>query len=82
MPIYEIQPVASWFVVSKQSAAGGIPFSYGEPSWAKLEQLLDDPTRDSFVRSKEHWGDSPETYPEFALKLRASIEEAETKWLV
>jgi len=82
MPIHGIQSMASWFVFSKQSAAGGIPFSYVEPSWAKLEQLLDDPTRVSFVRSKELWDDLPETYPEFALKLRASIEEAETKWLV
>ncbi|OUS36638.1 mannitol-1-phosphate 5-dehydrogenase [Rhodobacterales bacterium 56_14_T64] len=82
MPTYGIQSVASWFVFAKQSAAGRIPFSYVEPSWAKLEQMLEDPTKDSFVQSKELWGDLPETYPEFALKLRASIEEAETKWLV
>ncbi|PCJ07558.1 MAG: mannitol-1-phosphate 5-dehydrogenase [Rhodobacteraceae bacterium] len=82
MPLYGIRSVASWFVFAKQVAAGRIPFPYVEPSWAKLVQMLEDPTKDSFVNSKELWGDLPETYPEFALTLRASIEEAEKKWLV
>jgi hypothetical protein len=37
---------------------------------------------DSFVTSRQLWGDLPETYPEFAANLRQQITELEAKWPV
>jgi hypothetical protein len=79
MPTYAIRSIASWYVFARLVAAGKIPFNYVEPSWADLEAMLGN---DSFITSRQLWGDLPETYPEFAATLRREITELEAKWPV
>jgi D-arabinitol 4-dehydrogenase len=82
VPHFGIASIASWYVFAKLVEAGKMPTAYVEPSWTELVHLLADPTKDRFIHSEKLWGDLPKTYPEFALQLRVSIEEAEKKWLV
>ncbi|MCO4848610.1 MAG: mannitol dehydrogenase family protein [Yoonia sp.] len=79
MPTYAIRSIASWYVFARHVAAGKIPFKYVEPSWADLEAMFGN---DSFVTSRQLWGDLPEIYPEFAATLRREITELEAKWPV
>jgi hypothetical protein len=79
MPIYAIRSIASWYVFSRQVAAGKIPFKYVEPSWDDLKALLG---TEAFLTNRQLWGDLPETYPEFATTLGREIKELESKWLV
>jgi D-arabinitol 4-dehydrogenase len=82
VPHYGLASIASWYVFAKLVEVGKMPTTYVEPSWAELAHMLADPTKDRFIHSEKLWGDLPKTYPEFALQLRVSIEEAEKKWLV
>ncbi|WP_368187089.1 mannitol dehydrogenase family protein [Aestuariibius sp. HNIBRBA575] len=82
IPRHGLRSVASWYVFAKHVAAGRIPFKYVEPGWDEIVHLIKDPSMDRFVLSTKLWGDLPETYPEFARTLRASITEVETQWPV
>jgi mannitol-1-phosphate/altronate dehydrogenase len=79
IPKYTIRSIASWYVFSTHVAAGKIPFKYVEPSWDDLSGMLN---TDTFVTSRQLWGDLPEIYPEFAANLRQEITELEAKWPV
>ena len=79
LPVHAIKSIASWYVFANHAAAGKIPFKYVEPSWDDLQAMLGN---DSFVTSRQLWGDLPETYPEFAANLRQQITELEAKWPV
>ncbi|MEO0402841.1 MAG: mannitol dehydrogenase family protein [Pseudomonadota bacterium] len=79
MPIHAIHSIAGWYVFARHVAAGKIPFIYVEPSWDDLTAMLGN---DSFITSRQLWGDLPETYPEFAATLRRKIAELEAKWPV
>lgn len=81
-PHFGLRSVASWYVFAQHVAAGRIPFSYLEPSWAQLEAMLTQDGRSSFVTSAQLWGDLPQTYPQFASLLADSITEMEAKWPV
>ena len=79
VPEYAIRSIASWYVFAQHVAAGKIPFNYVEPSWTDLSEMLG---RDTFITSRQLWGDIPETHPLFAETLRQEISELETKWPV
>ncbi len=79
MPTNAIKSIASWYVFARHAEAGKIPFKYVEPSWDDLKAMLG---HDSFVTSRQLWGDLPETYPEFAATMRQEITELEAKWPV
>ncbi|WP_439155529.1 mannitol dehydrogenase family protein [Yoonia sp.] len=82
MPDCGIAAAASWYVFAKHVAAGRIGFDYLEPGWDLLMPMLSDDGKDSFVTSRQLWGDLPVIYPAFADALRAQIKEKETKWPV
>ena len=77
LPTYTIRSIASWYVFACHVAAGKIAFKYVEPNWVDLERMLGN---DTFVTSRQLWGNLPETYPEFAVTLRREITELEAKW--
>ena len=79
IPNFAIQSIASWYQFARHCKAGKIAFTYLEPSWVELEQMLDS---DEFVTSSQLWGDIPQTYPIFAETLRREISEMEQKWPV
>ena len=79
LPKASIRSIASWHQFAKHVAAGKMPFKYIEPSWDDLESMLGN---DTFITSRQLWGDLPETYPEFADTLRSEISELEQKWPV
>lgn len=79
VPTHSIRSIASWHQFARHVAAGTIPFTYVEPSWAQLESMLGS---DAFITSRPLWGDIPEQYPIFCETLRQEIGEMEVKWPV
>jgi len=79
LPTYTIRSIASWYVFALHVDAGKIGFDYVEPSWSDLKAMLG---TDSFITSRQLWGELPETYPEFADILRREISDTELKWPV
>ncbi len=80
MPTHGIRSIASWYVFAKHVNAGRIPFDYLEPSWDQLKDMLTDEGRETFITSRQLWGDLPETYPDFADALREGLKEMDEKW--
>jgi len=78
-PVFALRSIASWYVFARHVQAGKIPFKYIEPSWDDLQAMLG---TDSFLTSRQLWGDLPETYPSFSQTLRREITEMETQWPV
>ena len=76
-PVHAIRSIASWHHFARYVAAGKIPFEYVEPSWDQLSDMLG---KDSFVTSRQLWGDIPENYPEFAALLQREINKMEATW--
>lgn len=79
LPTYSIRSIASWYVFAQHVDAGKIGFDYVEPGWSDLKTMLG---TDSFISSRQLWGELPETYPEFAETLRREINDMELKWPV
>jgi len=79
VPVYAIRSIASWFVFAQHVNAGNIPFDYREPAWKELKSML---SSETFITSRQLWGDVPATYPAFAETLRHEIAEMESKWPV
>ena len=79
MPVHSIGSIASWYVFALHVDAGNIGFKYVEPGWDELKSMLG---TDSFVTSRQLWGDLPVNFPEFADTLRQKIKETESKWPV
>ena len=78
-----LRSVASWYVFAKHVAAGTIPFTYLEPSWATLEDMLQgDAGLDAFCTSKLLWADLPDRFQDFSNALRGAIKEMELTWPV
>jgi len=76
-PVHAIRSIASWHHFARYVAAGKIPFEYVEPIWDQLSDMLG---KDSFVTSRQLWGDIPENYPEFAALLQREINKMEATW--
>ena len=79
LPTHAIRSIASWHQFACHVAAGNIPFTYVEPSWAQLKPMLGS---DDFVTSHLLWGEIPEQYPIFCQTLRQELAETEIKWPV
>ena len=79
VPLATIKSIASWYVFARHVAADKMPFTYIEPSWDKLSQLLG--THD-FLTSEQLWGDTPQNHPEFISLLQQEIAVLEEKWPV
>ncbi|MEP0942131.1 MAG: mannitol dehydrogenase family protein [Rhizobiaceae bacterium] len=72
--------IAGWYVYARRFAAGQMPVHYNEPYWDQLSPLLAEGQEETFSRTKQLWGDVPESYPEFVSGLVSAIEEVESKW--
>ena len=72
--------IAGWYVYARRFAAGQMPVHYNEPYWDQLAPLLEPGQEESFSRTKQLWGDIPDTNPDFVSDLVAAIKEVESKW--
>lgn len=79
MPIYSIRSIASWYVFALHVDAGKVEFEYVDPAWIELKEMLG---TESFITSRQLWGELPSSYPEFAETLRREINDMELKWPV
>jgi len=78
-PTYAIRSIASWYVFALHVDAGKVNFKYIEPAWPELKAMLG---TESFISSRQLWGELPARYPEFTETLRQEITTMESKWLV
>ena len=72
--------IAGWYVYARRFAAGQMPVHYNEPYWDQLAPLLQQGQEETFSRTKQLWGDIPDTYPAFVGDLVSAIKEVESKW--
>lgn len=80
LPNYALDSIASWYVYAKRFKAGKMSVNYIEPYWDELSPLLEEGNETRFATNQQLWGELPEEYDVFALKLVKAIKKMELQW--